>query len=170
VGAIKRRYMMRESEKKGFLKEISKIFNIDLETIFGYKPKIEIIEVDKAKIFVVNDKPILVEFKDTIMPTLLFDDLINRLPKVVVDMGAVPHICNGADIMAPGIVRIHGEFREGDLVLVLDEKYGKAIAIAKAMLSSGNLIDLRRGKVLKNIHYVGDSIWKAIDALWKRKS
>jgi predicted RNA-binding protein (TIGR00451 family) len=37
-------------------------------------------------------------------------------------MGAVPHICNGADIMAPGIVKVEREFQARAMAVVVDEK------------------------------------------------
>ena len=75
-------------------------------------------------------------------------------------MGAVKHILNGADIMAPGIVRIIGDFKKGDLVLVVDEKYGKPLAVCEALYSSEEISKMSKGKVLKNLHYVGDKVWK----------
>ncbi|MEM1507216.1 MAG: DUF1947 domain-containing protein [Candidatus Bathyarchaeia archaeon] len=168
---VKRRYLLRESERKEFLREVSGKFGINHESLFGSKPKVEVIEVSEGKIFAVNSKPLLLESKGMFIPTLVFEDLIHRLPKVVVDMGAVPHICNGADVMAPGIVRVEGEFREGDLVLVLDEKHGRVIAVTRALLDSRSLKTVESGKVLKNLHYVGDTAWRVImDIFQKRKS
>ena len=46
-------------------------------------------------------------------------------------MGAVPYVCKGATIMAPGIVRIEGDFSMGELVVVVDMKFGKALGIGE---------------------------------------
>ncbi|MCX8171139.1 MAG: hypothetical protein N3E47_04095 [Candidatus Bathyarchaeota archaeon] len=171
MSGVKRRYLLRESDRKEFLRRFSENFGVDYKDLFGLKPKVEVLDVSEGKIFVINDKPVLMEFKGVFMPTLVFEDLIHRLPKVVVDIGAVPHICNGADVMAPGVVRVEGEFREGDLVLVSDERHGKAIAITKALLGSREIKILKGGRVLKNLHHVGDSVWRVmIDAFQKRKS
>ncbi|MEM1607108.1 MAG: DUF1947 domain-containing protein [Candidatus Bathyarchaeia archaeon] len=167
---VKRRYLLRESERKEFLRGLSENLGINYKDFFGFKPKVEVIDVSEGKIFAVDDKPVLMEFKGEIIPTLAFEGLLRQLPKVTVDMGAVPHICNGADIMAPGIVRIEGEFKEGDIVLVLDEKHGKAIAVTKALLGSREAKNLKSGKVLKNLHYVGDAFWRVMtDIFQKRK-
>ena len=77
-------------------------------------------------------------------------------------MGAVPHICNGADVMAPGIIDIDGEFEEKALVTVIDERNRRPIAIAQALVSSEDARIARKGKVFKNLHYVGDEIWNII--------
>jgi len=75
-------------------------------------------------------------------------------------MGAVPNLCNGADLMAPGIVKITGDFQIGALIVVVDEKHSKAIALVKTLYSSKNLVEKKTGKAAKNIHYVGDRFWK----------
>ena len=161
MGYVKRRFFLRGRERKSLLKKFSEDFNFNVEQIFGTKPLVEVAETPKNKIFIINGKPLLMSTADgDLIPTLIFNDLIQCLPKIIVDMGAVPHICNGADVMAPGVVRIDGEFKEGDLAVVLDERHGKAIAIVKALLDSEAVRDLKRGKIFKNLHYVGDSIWK----------
>ena len=50
-------------------------------------------------------------------------------------MGAIPYICKGADVMAPGIKEIPLNFNEGDIVVVRDIKHRKALAIGKALKS-----------------------------------
>lgn len=86
--------------------------------------------------------------------------ILDRMPSVIVDMGAVPHIANGADVMRPGIVALEGEFCEGGLVVVRDERYRKPIAIGKALKGSEDMLRAERGKVVINLHYVGDKVWK----------
>ena len=100
---ILKRLSIRKREIKRFLREISQSLDIDAEKIFGSKPQIEIIEALKNKIYLINGNPLLAMFEGIIFPTLFFEEYVNRLPKVTEDMGAVPHICNGADIMAPGV-------------------------------------------------------------------
>ncbi|MCD6469412.1 DUF1947 domain-containing protein [Candidatus Bathyarchaeota archaeon] len=160
---VKRRFSLRGKERKKLLRSFSKIFNVDAEQIFGAKPSIEVAETSEIKIFIINGKPLLMSTIDgELVPTLMFNGLIQLLPKITVDMGAVPHICNGADVMAPGIVKIDGEFKKGDLAIILDERHGKAIAIVRALLDSEIAKSLKRGKVFKNLHYVGDSIWRVM--------
>ena len=66
-----------------------------------------------------------------VLPTLLFTEFTAKAPKIVVDMGAIPYVCKGATVMAPGIVRVEGEFGKGDLVLIVDMKHGKALALRR---------------------------------------
>lgn len=168
MGSVKRRFFLKEKDAKNLLREISEIFGTGLFGV-GAKPKIEVAEISSGEIFIINDKPALIRCNGVLMPTLTFQGLISILPKVIVDMGAIPHVCNGADIMAPGIVRVEGEFKEGSLTVVLDEKHGKAIAVAKALVGSEEIKSLKHGKALKNLHYVGDAFWEAINTFQKRR-
>jgi PUA domain protein len=77
-------------------------------------------------------------------------------------MGAIPYVCNGADVMAPGITDMIGEFEEGDIVVVRDVRHNKALAVGKAMRTSREIMDSKKGKVIRNLHYVGDRLWDAI--------
>jgi PUA domain protein len=77
-------------------------------------------------------------------------------------MGAVPYVCKGANIMAPGIRGFRGEFRKGDLVIVTDEKHGKPIALGEILYDTEQVKSIRQGIVIKNIHYVGDKTWNQI--------
>ena len=98
---------------------------------------------------------------DTLFPTLNNPSL-GELPSVSVDMGAIPYVCNGADVMAPGIKEVRGDFKEGGLVVVRDIEHGKALAIGASLVSSSEIKGMKKGKAIRNIHYVGDKLWKAI--------
>jgi PUA domain protein len=87
------------------------------------------------------------------------------LPKIVVNMGAVSHICNGADVMAPGVVRIEKDYKSNDYVVIIDERHNKPLAIALALTDSQTARGLQHGKIAKNIHYVGDDLWGQLKKL-----
>ena len=71
-------------------------------------------------------------------------------------MGAVPFVCKGANVMAPGIRKVEGEFVKGDLVVIVDEKHGKALALGESMLDAAILRETKKGPVIKSLHYVSD--------------
>ena len=79
---------------------------------------------------------------------------------VTVDMGAVPFVCNGADVMAPGIVEADTGIQEGDLVWIRDVKNVKPLAVGLALVSGQGMTQNKAGKAVKNLHYVGDKLWK----------
>ena len=61
--------------------------------------------------------------------------------------------------MAPGVVAIKGEFKENDLLLIVDERHGKPLAVGVALFSSEAMKTVSNGKTVKNLHYVGDKLW-----------
>jgi len=77
----------------------------------------------------------------------------------VVDMGAVPYVCKGADVMAPGVVKVEGEFHKGDIIVIVDQKYGKPLALGESLQDSETTRSTKKGAVVKNLHYVSDKIW-----------
>jgi PUA-domain protein len=115
---------------------------------------------DGLTVFIIDGDIKLARRDDTLFPTLL-NESVDELPSVLVDMGAIPYVCNGADVMSPGITDIDGEFNEGDLVIVRDERHRKALAVGLALVKSGDMREMPKGKAVKSIHYVGDKLWKA---------
>jgi len=126
-----RRYALKSKQAKLILNEASERLKVDLDALFVSKANVEVVEADVGNVYLVNGKALFFQAEERILPTLLFHDFVSQAPKIVVDMGAVPYVCNGADVMAPGIVRVEGEFGKGDLVLVVDEKHGKPLALAE---------------------------------------
>ncbi|MCW3992590.1 MAG: DUF1947 domain-containing protein [Candidatus Bathyarchaeota archaeon] len=115
---------------------------------------------DGFSVYLLDGVPLLARAGGALFPTLMCPCLA-RLPAVVVDMGAVPYVCNGADVMAPGVVEVRGDFEEGGLVVVRDVRHGKALAVGGALTSSAEMRAEGRGKVIRNMHYVGDKLWRA---------
>ena len=155
----RRRYSLKIKEGKQILKRVSERLKVNLETILGSKANIEAVEADFGKLILVNCKPLFFIVDENVLPTLFFKEISAHAPKVVVDMGAIPYVCNGADVMAPGIVHIEGEFSKGDIVIVVDEKHGKPIAIGEILYDAENAKTVKNGAVVKNVHFVSDKIW-----------
>jgi PUA-domain protein len=80
---------------------------------------------------------------------------------VVVDSGAVRFIVNGADVMKPGIVSADPEIAAGDLVVVVEERHKKPLAIGRALIPGTEMKG--EGKAIKSLHHVGDQVWKGIE-------
>jgi len=79
----------------------------------------------------------------------------------VVDAGAVRFVVNGADIMNPGIVNADPEIAPGDLVVVVEERYRKPLAVGRALIPGTEMKG--EGKAVKSMHHVGDLIWKGLE-------
>lgn len=160
-----KRHFLKESEIKQILGDFRGKIYIDFEEKLGAKPRIELVKTQEIKIFIFGKTPFLAGIRGHLFPTLLFEDIFPLLPKIVVDMGAIPHICNGADIMAPGVIKIDGEFGKDSFILIIDERYRKPIAIGEALLDSETMKATKRGRIVKNVHHVGDEVWSLMRKL-----
>ncbi len=124
------------------------------------KDQIVLLEDDKYKFILVNKKPEFFYYENKIVPTLKLLQQKEVLKKITVDMGAVKFVINGADIMRPGIVEIENGINEDDFIVIVDVNNKKPLAVGIALLNSEEMEKTTGGKVIKNIHYVGDEIWK----------
>jgi len=157
-----KRHFLKEKETKKLFLDFSKKFKVDAERLFGLTPRVEVNETEVAEIFIVNGKPSLAKSGETLFPTLAFEEVFPFLPKIVVDMGAVPYVCKGADVMAPGVVSIEGDFKENEFLLVVDERHGKPLMMGVALFDSQAMKNLKQGKIVRNVHHVGDRLWSAL--------
>ena len=160
-----RRYSLKSKQAKLILNDASERLKLNLEALFGSKATVEVAESAIGNVYLINNKPLFFAADKKVLPTLLFQEFISWAPKIVVDMGAVPYVCNGADVMAPGIVRIEGEFAKGDLVLVVDEKHRKPLALGESLRDSASVRNTKQGAVVKNVHFVSDKIWNFVKTL-----
>jgi len=129
---------------------------------FGSKPRVEKVQIGGEELILIDGKPVILKKSGQLVPTLRFDAALERLARAVVDMGAVPHICNGADVMVKGIKKVDRDFVRGALVVIVDETYGKPLAIGEALVDSSSIREMEKGKVLHNLHFVGDNVWDAM--------
>ncbi len=156
-----RRYTLKTKEVRQILDQTSQTLKI----IFGKDATVEVVESDIDEVYLINGKPLLFKSGNRILPTLLFGEFTATAPKVIVDMGAIPYVCKGATVMAPGIVRVEGEFSTGDLILVADMKHGKALAVGESLMDSATARQTKKGPVVKTLHYVSDKVWNYIKTL-----
>ncbi|HTY75611.1 MAG TPA: DUF1947 domain-containing protein [Candidatus Nanoarchaeia archaeon] len=157
-----RRYTLKSKESKQILAQASEKLKINLEKMFGSKASVEVVEGDFGDLLLFDGKPILFRTSGEVLPTLVSTEIITLLPKAVVDMGAVRFVCNGADVMAPGIIRYEGTFSKGDLIVVVDVTHGKPLAVGEALVSSEEARNTKQGPMIKSRHYVSDKVWNSI--------
>ena len=96
---------------------------------------------------------------DLIIPHLTQHDLLNYFASVQVDMNAVKFVCNGANIMRPGITDFT-TFKESEIVLVKDQTHKKELAVCISLVDDLTGRKMERGVVLNNIHHIGDIYWE----------
>lgn len=150
--------MKRKQLRKSDVRKI----NEEIEERYGAEDvisKSDTVELIDDEVVSVNGNPILFYSEGILVPTLkyLLNDQI--LKKAVVDMGAVKFVTGGADIMRPGIVEIDEGISKGDFIAIVDQNNGKPLSVSQAMFDSDEIRSKDSGKVLKNVHHVGDRIW-----------
>jgi len=156
-----RRYPLKSKEAKQIIAQASEKLKIDLEEKYGSKALVEIVEAESGELLLIEGKPLLFRAGDAVFPTLMATELLVGTPKAIVDMGAVRFVCNGADVMAPGIVRYEGNFCKGDLIRIVDVKHGKPLALGEVLYTSEEVKTIKQGPVVKTKHYVSDKIWNS---------
>jgi PUA domain protein len=123
--------------------------------------RVEIAETDAPfQLYVVDRKLLLMETASWVFPTLR--GAIERpFPqrRIVVDMGAVPFMVKGADVMRPGIVSVTDDVKAGCPAVIVDERHGKPLAIAVAHVDAQAIREQEKGKMAKTVHYIGDPVW-----------
>jgi len=154
--SVKRRYYLRKASAKRLGAELVEKFGGAALGLL--KGALELVEIeDGREVLLAGGKPLLLRTPDGLFPTLYSIDEI-QLKRVIVDMGAVPHIASGADIMAPGIVSADEDILPGDGVVIVDEKHGKPLAIGLALVAGASM-KAPKGRAIKNLHHVGDEVW-----------
>ena len=142
---------LKNKEAKEILIKIKELFNLE----FSKKDKFEI----QDKIFLINNEPLFFYYENKLVPTLKLILKNNFLKKITIDMGAVPYAAKGADMMRPGITKIDDEIEKDQVVSIVDMTHNKPIAIGLSMFSGEEIKEMNKGKVIKNIHHIGDDIW-----------
>lgn len=148
-------------------KEIRNIKNLIL-------PKFSDVDIDEKSVFEVGDyEGIRLVLVDDVPCFMYVDDRLVFTVQglnffkpssffVVVDMGAVRFVTNGADVMSPGIVDADEKIEVGDFVWICDEKNLKPLAVGFALVSGVDMKSGGSGKAIKNVHFVGDTIWNFV--------
>jgi len=115
------------------------------------------------EVMVFNNIPALFRYddEDAIYPTLVLIKIagIDSMHYAVVDEGAVKHLLNGANVMAPGITEVSG-FSKGEVVAVWNPSKETPLVIGEALMDSREIMKVRRGRAIKNLHHAGDEIWE----------
>ncbi|MEM0378877.1 MAG: DUF1947 domain-containing protein [Thermosphaera sp.] len=156
-----KRYPLSKKERRKLWEELSYMgdFSISDEALVEYY------QDENGERILVNGEAAFFKLGDKWIPHLRFvlknlDAL--SLPRILVDKGAMQALLRGADLMAPGIKAIEGAFREGDIVVICELESRKPFAIGRALAPSDPITkgELRRGKVVENIHYFNDEFWR----------
>ena len=115
--------------------------------------------IDQNSQLIVGSGITILKIDDQYLPFLNQTQVLEKFPNVMVDMGAVKFMCNGANVMRPGIKK-YTKFSKDDVVCIVEESKHKFLAVGKALTDSLELENISKGEVVKNLHYVSDKYWE----------
>ncbi len=147
--------LISKSETDDLLKQVSAQWKIQIpkaKNLMIYRIMVNV------QIFTAKDIMIL-QIEETYLPFLSQISLLEKFPHVLVDMGAVKFMCNGANVMRPGITS-YSEFDKQQVVCVIEESQNKFRAVGKSIVPSSELETMEKGEVVKNMHYISDKYWE----------
>ncbi len=123
-------------------------------------------EIDDETSMVTGDSISAIQIGETYLPFLSETVLLEKFPKAIVDAGAIKFVCNGANVMRPGIKKFT-EFQKDDIICVVEEVHSKFLAVGKALVSSAEMANITKGEVVKNLHYISDKYWESAKLIKK---
>jgi PUA domain protein len=122
-------------------------------------------EPESGVVFVVVDGYEFVQAGEAFFPYLGSQETLALFPQAFVDEGAIKFLLNGADVMRPGIRKFDDWEDVGRMVVVREEKKGRAIAVGPASVASSEARSMTKGSCIKNLHHLGDKYWNSHKAL-----
>ena len=154
--------LLSKSTTAETLEKISSQWSIELPKV----KTLTIHEIDDDASLITGDGVSAIKLGETYIPFLSEIRLLEKFPKIVIDMGAVKFVCNGATVMRPG-VKNYSEFEKDQIVCVVEESRNKFLAIGRSLVSSKDMVAMTKGEVVKNLHYVSDRFWEAAKEIKK---
>ncbi|MDG6989132.1 MAG: RNA-binding protein [Nitrososphaerota archaeon] len=122
-------------------------------------------EPEEGVVFVALDGYEFVQAGTIYLPFLGSQATLALFPTATVDEGAIRFLINGADVMRPGIRVMDDWGPAGRMVVVKEEKRGRAIAVGASLVGGAEATAMTKGGCIRNLHHVGDRYWNAHKSL-----
>ena len=145
---------LRNSEIRDIKNKLSRDYR--LGEAIDMNARVELVD---NQILLVDNEPLFFSYNGRWIPTCRFLQRNQVLKKIVIDKGAIRFIAGGADLFRPGIVQIDEEIEKGEVIAIAEESHDQVIAVGEALQPGSEMKLLKEGKMVKNIHWVGDRIW-----------
>ncbi len=139
--------------------EILKEIGLQWEMVLPKIKNLKIYELKDGAAIIVGEGLVALKIGQTFLPFLSDTETLKKFPSATVDMGAVKFMCDGANVMRPGI-RSFTEFEKGQLVCIVEESQKKFLAVGRALVSSEEMKTMNKGIVIENLHYISDTYWE----------
>ena len=157
-----KRQVVSKHDSRELIAEIERSTGIRLEV--PRSAQVEILEPDEDSRFVIIDGRFTFVSGGEgsgYLPFVGSADAVGLFPSVTIDEGALKYIIKGADVMRPGISKYDDWGEAGRLVVVREDKKGRAAAVGRTMVASPEMAELKKGNCVKNLHHAGDKFWNA---------
>jgi malignant T-cell-amplified sequence len=147
--------LISKTDTAAVLSDIHRQWKVVLPKIKNLK----IYEIDETSQIIIGAGLTALKIADKYIPFLTDAGILEKFPNVTVDMGAVKFMCDGANVMRPGIKRFT-EFSKDDIVCIVEESQKKFLAVGRALVPSSDLETMIKGAVIENLHYISDRYWE----------
>jgi PUA domain protein len=160
---IKNKHRLKQKECRLLIERIHQQIDPQFKVDFS---SIETGKIDEYEFIFLDGIPYFFQIDDQLFFTL--KGLLTFHPTkrfVMVDMGAVKFVTNGADVMAPGIIDADPTIVKDDMVWICDENHKKPLAVGVALMSGAEMVESSKGKAVNLKHHIGDGIWRTISSI-----
>ena len=154
---VKSRHHLRSDEIADLEDSLAEQLGINLDGD-SYE-RVEFTDVDR-EVVLVDGEPHVASFDGHLFVTVLGANTHPPEKHVVtVDSGAISFVSDGANVMRPGITEATEDIETGDLVVIVEETHGKALAIGRAETDGSDMVG-DSGRVVESLHHVGDDLYE----------
>ncbi len=159
---MKSKKTLTNKEKRDLQTKITELYGEQVLSSFQKSLILQSIKTEEGT-FIVKDKKIWWFLYDgKYIPSIHFLRELNPgLHKIVVDIGAIRFITNGADVMAPGVVSFDDAITKGSYVAIHEEQASAILGVGISLVDAEEFNKNKKGKVVKLIHHLKDKIWSA---------
>lgn len=154
---VKSRHHLRSDEIDELEARLAAQLGVDVDGD-SYE-RVEFDDVDR-EVVLVDGEPLVASFGGDLFLTVRGAN--EHAPDghvVTVDSGAISFVSDGANVMRPGITEATGDIEPGDLVIIVEEQHGKALAVGRAETAGDDMVG-KEGKVVESLHHVGDDLYE----------
>jgi malignant T-cell-amplified sequence len=148
--------LISKSESAEVIKEIASQWKIELPKI----KNLRFYYMEEGDAIITGNGIKALKIGNMYLPFLSEVEILEKFPKVTVDMGAVKFMCNGANVMRPGITKFT-DYEKDEIVCIVEESKNKFLAVGKSCVSSKETNAMTKGEIVKNLHYISDKYWES---------
>jgi len=155
-----KRHVVSKHDSRDLIAELERSSGVRFEV--PRSAQVEVLEPDDSTKFVIVDgRFVFLAEGEGYLPYVGSPEVTGLFPSLTIDEGAVKFIVKGADVMRPGISKYDEWGEAGKLIVVREDKKGRAVAVGRTMVASSEMAEMKKGNCVKNMHHAGDKFWDA---------